>query len=72
MRGRLRVKRSKAPAIHEVHALELRRLSSRMYYDNVVPWRNECAHEAAVLVTATYAEVRKSYELGKHVLHHTA
>lgn len=38
-------------------------------YGNLVTWRNGFAHEGQLPGNATYGEARKSYELGKEVIH---
>jgi len=37
-------------------------------YANIIVWRNQFAHEGIIPSTATYDEVKKSYELGKNVV----
>jgi len=43
--------------------------SVKQSYANIITWRNDFAHEGNLKVMATYEEVKKSYFLGKHVIH---
>jgi len=38
-------------------------------YNNIITWRNQFAHEGKIPTTATYAEVIRSFEAGKEVIH---
>ena len=38
-------------------------------YGNVITWRNQFAHEGTIPSTATFEEVKKSYDFGKHLVH---
>jgi hypothetical protein len=37
-------------------------------YANVITWRNQYAHEGQIPSTATYSEMKKSYNAGKEVI----
>lgn len=43
--------------------------SVKSSYGNVITWRNDFAHEGNIPATPTYDEVKRAYNLGKHVLH---
>jgi hypothetical protein len=38
-------------------------------YGNIIKWRNQFAHEGIIPNTPTYEEVKKSYKVGKYVIH---
>jgi hypothetical protein len=53
----------------EKNILAVEGASVKQAYANVITWRNDFAHEGNLKVVATYEEVKKSYALGKHVIH---
>jgi hypothetical protein len=53
----------------ELHILQTQGDSVRASYGNIITWRNGFAHEGIIPATATYDEVKKAYQLGKHVIH---
>jgi hypothetical protein len=52
----------------DLSALQNNQGSVKSSYGNLVVWRNEFAHEGRVPTNATFAEVARSYELGKRVI----
>lgn len=53
----------------ENEILKADRSSMLSSYGNVITWRNQFAHEGIIPSTATYDEVKKSYQIGKNVIH---
>jgi hypothetical protein len=53
----------------ERQILRAERASVKSAYANIITWRNGFAHEGIVPTTATYDEVKRAYNLGKHVIH---
>jgi hypothetical protein len=53
----------------EKRILQTQRESVKQSYENIITWRNGFAHEGIIPSNATYEEVRKSYVLGKEVIH---
>ena len=45
------------------------RVSISQSYNNIISWRNQFAHQGTLPNTATFAEVRNSYERGKQIIH---
>ncbi len=45
------------------------RTSIKWCYGNIIAWRNEFVHEGRIPANATYEEVFKSFQCGKHMLH---
>jgi RiboL-PSP-HEPN len=52
----------------EKEVLQAEGASMRGAYANLITWRNDFAHEGRIPLNATYEEVKKSYQLGKHVI----
>lgn len=55
-------------AVEESQSMQAGLGSVRASYGNLVTWRNEFAHEGRVPTNATFAEVARSYQLGKKVV----
>ena len=53
----------------EQEILRLNRKNILASYDNVIEWRNQFAHEGVIPNTVTFAEVRESYDYGKHIIY---
>ena len=53
----------------EATYLQSQGTSVKAAYTNVITWRNSFAHEGRVPVTATFAEVKRAYDVGKEVIH---
>lgn len=52
----------------EEEILRTQRVSVKSAYTNIINWRNDFAHEGRIPTTPTYEEVKKTYELGKHII----
>ena len=52
----------------EEEILRTQRVSVKSAYANIINWRNDFAHEGRIPTTPTYEEVKKTYELGKHII----
>jgi hypothetical protein len=52
----------------EQEVLARDRVSVLTSYKNIIEWRNQFAHEGIIPSTATYDEVKKAYNIGKHVI----
>ncbi len=52
----------------EKRALRNQGISILNCYANVITWRNQFAHEGQLPSTATYSEIKKSYQAGKEVI----
>jgi hypothetical protein len=47
----------------EIRFLRSQKVSIKSSYNNLVTWRNEFAHGGTIPLTASYSEVKRSYEL---------
>lgn len=52
----------------EIELLNIRRISIKSSYGNVITWRNSYAHEGVLPVNASYNETRVAYESGKEII----
>jgi hypothetical protein len=52
----------------ELEVLNLRRVSIKASYGNVIVWRNSYAHEGVLPANASYAETCVAYESGKEII----
>jgi len=52
----------------EKTSLRISGISVKACYSNLITWRNQFAHEGVLSTTATYDEVKKSYQQGKMII----
>lgn len=52
----------------EKELLKTQGVSIKSSYANIITWRNDFAHEGKIPTTATYDEVKRSYEVGKNLI----
>lgn len=52
----------------EAEILRIESASILASYGNIITWRNQFAHEGIIPSTATYDEVKKAYQFGKHII----
>ena len=53
----------------ELELLRHEKVSVKTSYSNLLTWRNKFVHEGDIPATATYEEVKNSYEYGCRLLH---